>query len=166
MKNYFGDCKTVQDTKTTYRFLAFKYHPDTGGDKEEMQEINNQYHLKLKSFDGAKFTGSDKKDHYYRYNQEVEQELIDKINELLGLRLDGVIIELVGTWIWVHGDTRTHKTALKTAKCQWHSKRSMWYFRKFSYRRKYSGVDFDTLRDSYGSKTYEEQTDQSIRLAG
>ncbi len=165
MQSYFNDCKTVQDTKTTYRFLAFKFHPDTGGDKETMQEINELYHLKLKSFDGAKFVGFDKKDHYYRYNHDVEQELMNKIQELLGLRLDGVTIELVGIWIWIHGDTKTHKDQLKKAKCQWHSKRNMWYFRKFSYRRKYSGAAFDTLHMMYGSNVYEEQTDQSLKIA-
>lgn len=160
-KQYFGECASVQETKTLYRQLAFENHPDTGGSTATMQEINNQYHRKLKNFDGSSFMGFDEKEHYYRYNHDVEQELMDKINELLAFQFDGVLIELVGTWIWVHGETKPYKEELKKAKCKWHSKRHMWYYRRFEYKRKYSGVGFDTLRAMYGSNVYEKEEEDN-----
>ena len=171
MNRYFYQCKSVNDIKSLYRELAMANHPDRGGDTATMQDINREYHEALKSQHGIKFAGFDKgKDYTYWYKQDVEQDLIDKIDELLRFKMEGVSIELIGTWIWIHGNTKSYKTEMKEAKCIWHSKRLMWYFRKFQHKTRYSDASMDALRMVYGSATCEqrekEQEGKKLELRG
>jgi hypothetical protein len=148
----FDRCKTVAEVKALYRQLAKLHHPDRGGSTRTMQEVNAAYHARLEALNGQATRGSDGKEHVYRYDFQAEQEVVDKVAELLALGLEGIEIEIIGRWIWVSGDTRPVKDQLKAAGCSWHSKRVMWYWRKFDYRRKYSEMDFDDLRQMYGSQ--------------
>jgi hypothetical protein len=152
---FFDRFTTVQAVKSEYRRLAKIHHPDVGGDTATMQRINAEYHARLASLNGQTVKGDDGKDHTYYYRRETEQAVMDKIAELLKLQMPSVTIELLGTWIWVHGDTRPVKELLKAAGCRWHAKRVMWYWRPQAYRTQYSGASFDTLRRIYGSQTFE-----------
>ena len=44
------------------------------------------------------------------------------------MKLKNVEIELIGTWLWIHGDTKPVKEQLKAHNCKWHSKRKCWYW--------------------------------------
>jgi len=163
---FFSHLHTVGEVKSEYRHLAKTHHPDRGGDTATMQRVNAEYHAKLESLNGQTSTGFDGKDHTYYYNAEVEQEVMDKIAELLGLDLPGCEVELIGTWVWVSGDTKPVKDQLKAAGCRWHSKRQRWFWRRFTYRRRYSGLSMSQLRNAYGSQTFSPQSDdQPARAA-
>ena len=170
---FFDTVYQVNDIKSLYRDLAFQYHPDRNpaADFEKfnrlMQQVNAEYHEALKSADRQTAKGEDGKDHTYYYNQEREQAVVDKIAELIKLQMDGVDIWLVGTWVWVEGNTRPYKDQLGKdgLGLSWHSKRKMWYFRTAQYRTQYSGADFDTLKTMYGAEKYENERDQRPALA-
>ena len=127
--NYFRDCHTVAEIKKHYRELAMMHHPDRGGNTETMKAVNAQYHEALKSCDRKQETGSDGQPHVYYYDEKHEQEIIDKIAELLALRLEGTEVWLIGKWICIKGDTRPNQEALKKAGCTWDRKRLAWYWR-------------------------------------
>ena len=162
---FFRDCVNTQEVKNEYRKLCFQYHPDTGhGDLEMMKNINIAYHTKLNGFDGQIAKGTDGKDHVYKYNETVEQDIMNKIAELLKLKIENNTkwtIELIGTWIWVSNTERKDKDLLNKngAKCKWHGKHGMWYWRKFSYQRQYSNKSIDEIRDAYGSQTFNTTQD-------
>jgi len=158
--NYFQGLKTVSEVKSEYRKLAKANHPDIGGVTAVMQAINAAYHAVLARLDGQVNFGSDGKEHTYRYSREVEQEVIDKVSELL--KIPGVEVEIIGTWVWVSGDTKPVKEQLKEAGCSWHSKRLMWYWRRFTYRRKFSGMDIDDMRKMYGNQRFEKDTNRAM----
>ena len=42
------------------------------------------------------------------------------------LKLDGLEIELCGRWLWIGGNTKEHKEALKAAGCRWSSTKKLW----------------------------------------
>jgi hypothetical protein len=161
---FFKTCFSVKAIKTLYRELAKKYHPDLGGDTATMQQVNDQYHEALKGKQKSVSTDPETgKEYTYYYSQKIEQTLMDKLRELLGMMLpEDVIIELVGIWIWVYGNTKPHRDKLgkNGAKCLWHSKRKKWYFRTGKNRAYYSGASFDTLRAAYGSNTDFKTDDQ------
>lgn len=167
---FFKDCANPQEVKNEYRTLCFQYHPDTGhGDLEMMKKINIAYHTKLNGFDGQTSIGSDKKEHTYHYNQATEQDIMDKISELLKLKIEHNTdwqIELIGTWIWVSNTEKDEKDLLnkKGAGLKWHGKRGMWYWRKFTYRRKMSKLSNNEMRTAYGSQTFETEKKQAAML--
>ena len=44
--NFFKDCQCIEDVKTLYKKLCFKFHPDVSQDpnaNEIMKEVNKQY---------------------------------------------------------------------------------------------------------------------------
>ena len=155
----FDALHTVGQVKSEYRRLAKLHHPDLGGDTATMQRVNAAYHTRLDRLNGQVSTGSDGKEHTYYYNQAREQAVMDKIAELLSLRLTDITIELIGVWVWVSGDTRPVKESLKSAGMLWHSKRSRWYWRqKAQYRRKYRAVPFSQVRAAYGSTVFDQES--------
>ena len=139
-------------------------HPDIGGDTATMQEINKQYHEALKGQHGVtSYNQETQKEHTYYYNKNVETDVMNKVLELLGLRLEGVEVLLIGTWIWITGDTKPHRDKLGKgtndkpgAKCRWHSKRQAWYWRSAKnkcYRP--SNASLGSLAAAYGCETFD-----------
>ncbi|WP_017711144.1 hypothetical protein [Prochlorothrix hollandica] len=149
---FFANCKTVEEGKALYKNLARQYHPDLGGDLETMKTLNHEYDLFLKKMDGSKSQGTDGKTHAYKYDQELEQELMDVIMALLGLKMADVDITLIGLWVWITGNTKPHRQDLKDLKCRWNSTRKAWYYRPDSLAyRPSSNADLEELAAKYGS---------------
>ena len=145
---YFEHLKTVEEIKMRYRNLAKDNHPDLGGDADIMKEINAQYQAALKSCHGQR-----SEDREYKYKPDIEQELMDKLQELLKLR--NLDIALIGYWIWVSGDTKSNKDALKAAGLMWNAKRKCWYYKPLSWRRTYqSKGNLSELAQKYGYRGF------------
>lgn len=85
---YFSHCQTTTEVKKLYRELALVHHPDRGGDTVTMQVINKQYQEALKRLDGKTETGTDGKERTYTYNPAKEEEIANKLQELLSLNLE------------------------------------------------------------------------------
>ena len=154
--NYFQFLDTVEAVKTRYRELAMQHHPDKGGELATMQEINNQYHAALKALDGQT-----QEERTYTYKADIEQELMDKLQELLKLR--SLEIALIGYWIWVTGDTKPNKDALKAAGLQWHSKRKCWYYKPAGWKKgKRSSKSLEELAGKYGYRHFETAEEERV----
>ena len=147
---YFNNPKTLEELKKQYRALVMEHHPDNGGDEKAMKAINNEYDTlfpKLKNVhqtkDGTTYTA--KQD-----NTETADQFKDLINELM--RMDGIIIEVIGCFVWVTGDTKPHKERLKELKFKWHSKKIAWYLKPEDYKKR-SRKDYslDVIRGMYGT---------------
>jgi hypothetical protein len=155
MTNYFTSAHTVEDIKTLYRNLAMQHHPDRGGSEEVMKEINRQYHEALKACDGkTSHTTADGDEKSYSYKADVETELMNKLLELLKLR--SLNIALIGYWIWVSGDTKPNREALKAAGLQWHSERKVWYYKPLGWKKsKKSKGSLTELAQKYGYQGFQ-----------
>jgi len=150
--NFFTGVSTLVELKATYKKLAMMFHPDRGGDLETMKALNNEYEamfniLKDEYNTKARAQGT----HEMHEMPEQYREVILAIMDL-----DGVEIELVGTWIWVSGNTKEHKDIFKANNFKWAKKKedfSLWFWRpeEFkSYGRK--GSNMDDIRSKYGSE--------------
>lgn len=161
---WFAGVNTVEEIKKLYKSLAFQHHPDRGGNTATMQEINAQYTQALKACNGQKST-SDNGEHTYRYDEQKESEIINKINETLnsGITRQGVDLYLIGTWLWAQGDTKPSKEQLKAMGYKWHSKRSCWYWHNDGYRHTYaSNADFGSLAAKYGATNFKSKVENEV----
>lgn len=145
---YFENCTTIEELKKEYRKLAMKHHPDRGGDLETMQKINAAYDEAFERINaGAGRTtekGGDK-------SQETAAEFREIIDRLI--RIDGIVIEICGCWLWISGDTYENREALKAAGCKYSHNKKMWYWHRAEdgtrNRRKSSMAE---IRMKYGSE--------------
>lgn len=145
---FFDEIKTINDLKTAYRKLALKNHPDRGGDEKTMAAINAEYEEVFKKLNTVSESGEAK----YKMDDGF-REVIDKI-----INLEGLEIEICGQWIWVSGNTRENKEALKASGFYWAKKKKMWYWRPEDAKvRSTSGIkDMDYIRNAYGSQKIKE----------
>lgn len=154
---YFANIKTLEELKKEYRKLAFKFHPDRGGNVETMAIINAEYDKMLKIVS----TGKSENNNSQQVNiDDGFRQVIDAI-----ITCEGLEIEICGSWIWVGGNTVAHKTTLKENGYRWASKKKMWYWRPAdSVCRATKMKDMDYIRNMYGSIKIENEKNK--RIAG
>lgn len=123
MKHFNPLPETVEQAKKIYRELAKINHPDKGGELNIMQEINNEYDfICAKILRGENLSFDDYNDQWTS-----SQMFKEKINAIVNI--EGIIIEIVGLWIWVTGNTRPVKDQIKEAGFWFASKKVAWYWR-------------------------------------
>ena len=97
MKKYhFFDTTKItnlEELKKAFKALAFKYHPDKGGDTEAFKILNNEY---TELFEVYKNKSTNKQEKGENVNT-----FKDIINKLI--KFDNINIEVVGFWLWVSG---------------------------------------------------------------
>ena len=121
--NFFTNCFTESEIKARFRDLCKQHHPDLGGNEETMKAVNLAYEERLRG-EFRKSMDDDKAEQ----TVDLEREVAAKVAEIISLQ--GIIIELVGRWIWVTGDTFNVKDTLKAAGLFWASKKRAWYWHK------------------------------------
>lgn len=97
-------CRSLSELKAVYRRLVMEFHPDRGGDVRAMQEINVAHdaafnRLKDRQNEAARQPGAT-----VRETTETPEEFRAVVDALL--KIDGIEIELCGSWLWISA-TRT-----------------------------------------------------------
>jgi curved DNA-binding protein CbpA len=148
--NYFNPTpRTLEELKKQYRELAMQHHPDmVGGSDESMKAVNAEYDNlfpKLKNIhqnkDGETYT---------KETAETPEFFKDLINDLMSM--DNIIIEIIGCFVWLTGNTRPYKDRLKALNFKWHMKKSAWYLAPEDYRkRSRKNYELDEIRAMYGT---------------
>ena len=159
-KQYFSKCKTLEQLKSEYKKLAFWFHPDRGGDTATMQEINNQYE---RMFERVKNIHVNVKGETYEQPvDEVPTEFIELINELI--KLTDIEIEIIGKFVWIGGNTKPNKDAIKKLGFKFSSNKQMWYKAPKGYHKKSrKQYTMDEIRDEFGVR-YRKTTSRKAAL--
>ena len=156
MLKYFKNCTTKEECKKMYKKLAFKHHPDRGGDVDTMKEINNEFDWIMKNgiFKSAKAKKDTKKD--YDFSTSQFKDIITAL-----LKFKGLEIEITGVFIWVTGNTYQHKEVLKQLGFRYSRNKKAWYTapkeyftQKTYYKKSYS---MNEIRNKYGSTRFESE---------
>lgn len=147
MTQYFADCKTLDELRIAYRKLAAIHHPDVGGDVATMQAINAEHDRVFESLKAAHNASADE----YHQTTETPEEFRRVVVELL--KLSGLNIEICGSWLWIGGNTREHKEALKALGCKWSKNKMLWSWHHEEAGRKWRRGNYSMgdIRRKYGS---------------
>ena len=138
IENEFNGIDGINEAKKIYKVLAKRLHPDVGGSTEEFKLLNEVYNHVLEH--GISFIEG------VEFDLELEK-VISKI-----LHYDNLIIEVVGSWIWLSGETRAIKEVLKGLKFKWASKKKMWYYGEMKGRNP-KQKSMDDIKAKYGCQT-------------
>lgn len=154
MSKYFRSCTTLEEVKATFHKLAKELHPDNGGNAEEFKAMMAEY---KEAFNRCKDTH---KDHtgktYTKETDETPEEFAELIRTLT--RFNGCLVELIGSWIWVSGNTKEYKEQLKELNFKWSKNKAAWYYHEGAYRRRGGKVyNLDDIRSMYNHTTYANE---------
>ena len=143
---------SLDTLKKAYRKACKIFHPDINPAGEKMMKIVNSAYdlLKGKSFPiQLEKEGS---------TTSLPVELEKALNAVISL--EGIEIEVCGVWIWVSGDTKSHKEAFKAAGYKWSGKKKMWYFRVEAqgFKGKRRAYSMDKIRALHGSQSVQTKT--------
>lgn len=147
---FFEHCETLEDLKHVYKTLVFKHHPDRGGDLETMKAVNVEYEKAFKRLKDAH-----NKQPEGRKTTETPEEFREIIEKLI--ILDGLEIELCGSWLWIGGNTKEHREALKAAGCRWSRSKQKWHWHHEEAGARWSRgrSSMNEIRAKYGSQIVE-----------
>lgn len=155
MTNYFIHCKSLDELKKAYKAAAIENHPDLGGATATMQAINAEYEERFNILKHKQNTAAAADETGKTYaTAETAGDFIAIIDALL--KLDGLNIELCGRWLWIGGNTREHKDALKAAGCRWCSSKKLWswHFAEDGVYHRGKTKSMDAIRSKYGSTSF------------
>ena len=143
----FKGVEGINEAKKIYKTLAKKLHPDIGGSEEDFKILNEIYNNLI--------------EHkiYFSNSSKFDIEL-EKIISLI-LHFENINIELVGSWIWVSGDTREMKEKLKEIGFKWASKKKMWYYGEMKAKNP-NPKSLDEIKAKYGSETLKSNEKKKI----
>lgn len=150
MSQFFKNVNSLDELKKEYRRLVMLHHPDHGGDTATMQAINAEHDALFDALK-AKHNAEHDADHQTTETPEEFREIIEAL-----LRMDGVEVELCGSWLWIGGNTRAHKDDLKAAGCRWSSSKKLWYWRhaEDAHRWHRGRSTIGEIRTKYGSQYF------------
>ncbi|MGL4802009.1 MAG: hypothetical protein ACRC18_07060 [Cetobacterium sp.] len=153
---YLNNINTIEELKKLYRTLAMELHPDRGGNEENFKILVNEYEIMLKKLQaGTKQTEGEK---------ELDEQYKNIIDELINF--EGLTIEIIGTWIWISGNTYNAKDKIKELGFKWAAKKKMWYRSPECATTKRSRKEFsiDDIKSMHGVKEIIK-TKQTKKLA-
>lgn len=143
----FKGVEGINEAKKIYKQLAKKLHPDVGGDEESFKLLNAIY--------------TDLIEHKIYFSNDIKIDIeLEKIISLI-LHFENITIELVGSWIWVNGDTREIKEKLKEIGFKWASKKRMWYFGEMKSKNP-TPKSMEEIKNKYGSETLKTKEKKEI----
>lgn len=157
MTRYFASCTTLEEVKATFHKLAKELHPDNGGNAEEFKKMMAEY---TEAFNRCK---NIHKNHegktYTKETNETPEQFADLIRTLT--KFNGCIVELIGSWIWVSGNTKEYKDDLKKLNFKWSKNKAAWFYHEGEYHKRNGKIyNMEDLRNMWESKQYEN--DQKV----
>ncbi len=139
IEEQFKGIEGINEAKKIYKQLAKKLHPDVGGSDELFKMLNSIYTNILEN--GIYFSNE------FKFDLEIEK-IISQI-----LHYENILIEVVGSWIWLSGDTKEIKDKLKDdLGFKWASKKKMWFYGEMKGRNP-KEKSMEEIKGKYGCKT-------------
>lgn len=145
---FFNGITNLEAAKKEFRRLCMALHPDRGGNAADFVAMQKEYTAVLENLKAGN-QATDKDVAYETAAMERYKKVIQALAGLAGLE-----IHLAGTWLWIGGNTKEHRAALKKAGCRWATKKGLWYYRDGRCRcsRGRGSTPMSKIRNKYGWK--------------
>ena len=148
---------SAEDLTAAYRQAAKKYHPDINPDGAEIMKAVNAAMDLLRATVGKWSIRSFCDDGAPSIDEELAA-IYAKLRHLAGVKL-----EVCGSWLWVTGDTRPVKDAIKAAGLRFSPNKSAWYWHPAGYRKKSKNrYSMDEVRNMWGSQDLESEPARGV----
>jgi hypothetical protein len=147
IEEQFKGIEGINEAKKIYKQLAKKLHPDVGGSDELFKMLNSIYTNILEN--GIYFSNE------FKFDLEIEK-IISQI-----LHYENILIEVVGSWVWVSGDTREIKEKLKELNFKWASKKKLWFYGEMKGRNP-NEKSMEDIKSKYGCETVRTRENGKI----
>ena len=156
---------TIQNVREEFRRLCLKLHPDKGGNEFEFKEMQAEYERltdRLASGEKAKAEREERKTDFTSEGEKAIAEIISRL-----MTLNGIVIEVCGSWLWLDGKTWENKPALDELGFRWsRAKKRMYWSPYLSGKYKRRGCkSMSKIRSEYGSDIYETGENQYLGAA-
>lgn len=143
---YFDGIYTMDALRTEYRNLIKVNHPDAGGDEATMRAINLSYEAAV-----ARIRTHGDSAESAKAAADVPEAYMAAVSAVAA-RAD-LIVELVGSWVWVTGNTYGNRDILKAAGYRWAAKKGAWYWHLPDAKPgRRSKMSLDQIKDKYGAQ--------------
>lgn len=158
---FFKDNLRLSDLKSEFRKLCLKLHPDKGGDSNIFQQMYQEYEYMLSACDReAKQSKS-----YNKYDFMADVDLRVWEQAQIFAKLSGVKVEIIGTWIWISGNTTPHNQIFHEHNCKWSKAKFAWYWYaggvNKNHKVKGHYKDLNVLRDIWGTKEVQSNEEKN-----
>jgi curved DNA-binding protein CbpA len=132
----------INEAKIVFKKLAKILHPDVGGTNQEFKLLNKIYNDILEN------------KIYFSNEAKFDIELEKIISQIL--HYEDITIEVVGSWIWLSGNTKAIKETLKELNFKWASKKKMWYYGEMK-GKNIKPKSMDEIKSKYGCETLKSK---------
>lgn len=141
--NYFNSTMTADEAKKEFRRLAVQLHPDKAtGSHSLFIQLQREYERFLQGNCG-----------YSTKDSEAETSAMNefiKANDFIQSFV-GCTVELVGTWVYLCGNTYPYKDAIKENGFRFSGTKKKWYKAPYELKAKVKrGTSFDKITAKYG----------------
>tara|TARA_R100000656_G_scaffold32769_1_gene28298 strand:- start:29 stop:532 length:504 start_codon:yes stop_codon:yes gene_type:complete len=146
-----------KETKAAYRKMSLQYHPDICAGGEHMQKMINSAYEILKDFQGS--IGSTPN------NGELSKVMADALASIV--HIEGLELEICGSWLWVSGNTYPNRTALTAAGLRFSGSKKRFYLnpdKKSGGKKKWYGKawSMERIQNTHGSRKVSNKARASI----
>ena len=149
---YFNEILEIEELRKQFRQFCLELHPDKGGDHQEFVAMKAEYDKVLSRAAAIEAGTANRENRKAKFSYASESGLAETIERLM--RVEGIIIELCGSWLWVTGETWLVTDQLKALGLKYSGSKKSWYYSPYmSGCRRARHKDLDTIRDTYGSET-------------
>lgn len=169
-RKYFKAVWTAEEAKERFKELVKELHPDNNPDRDttrEFQDMNAEFikvYDEVKNIHRRKNDGETYTETRQEYTATDNGEEFSKIFTTL-FNLDGLTLEICGSWLWVTGETYKHKETIKSLGLKFSSRHAAWYYASTgtgTKRRSYTPMD--RVRELHGSEIYKSRGAETKQL--
>lgn len=154
---YFAGVATIEELKKEYKRLAKKYHPDLNKDSDTtkiMSDINNEYEY---LFEMLKDSKTEKSGHHATGDY---RSVIDSL-----IKFD-ITVDIIGSWVWVYGNTYAIKESLKALGFKWSGSNKKWYWTEEPLAKRKKAISYDAKIAKYGKETVKTGSKHKTQRLG